>query len=611
VKLSQIGAQNMKQIPENVKTFPIPDSHLTGAAVLACSILDHQEATGDCRNQLELLRGAVAELREVIRWTVTEISDLLIRQDTALQLAVAAKDHPVFKAPDWFWQSEGTDTEKMLTRRARYLMGAKVGVDDSWDTLREFVSDTLRISNPDAIVSQAIKSTFGKREWGLLMPAPESLKRELQTPGMQPGNVLNLPPMPEGFTACDLMRCEFPEPKWIIPDILTEGLAILAGKPKTGKSWMALNLSVATSSGGRALGAFCVDKGVVLYLALEDTPRRLKSRLQQVLCGNMAPTGLHFMNEWPRIDQGALPLLERWLEAHPDTRFIIIDTLAKLWPKGNGKDSGNAYHQDSVTVGAIKDLAERHQIAILVVTHLRKSPTEDPLEQISGTMGISGSADTLLVLQRSRGKADANLLVTGRDIEEQELALRFDPVMGSWHHLGGADEYRRSQEQATILEALKATEEPLSPKEIAEMIGSKRNSVQFLLSKLSQDGMVQKVGHGKYTIKKNTSSSTTHFTHSAHSTHLTHFTHLCESEHQGGKMSGAHSSLDAYQERVCGKDEQSERSECFAPKIKCSDCQHFVFSEPRNLPGQCTGAPWDENRKQFPKIEHECEGFKS
>ncbi len=156
------------------------------------------------------------------------------------------------------------------------------------------------------------------------------------------------------------------------------------------------------------------------------------------------------MNEWPRIDEGALPLLTKWLKEHPETRFVILDTLAKLWPKPNGKD-GSAYHADYDTVSAIKTIADLHQIAILCVTHLRKSPTEDPLEQISGSMGISGSADTLLVLQRSRGKADANLLITGRDIEEQELALRFDPVMGTWHHLGGADEYRRSQEQGKLV----------------------------------------------------------------------------------------------------------------------------------------------------------------
>ena len=436
------------------------------------------------------------------------------------------------------------------------------------------------------------------------MPAPAELKRELEAGGSA-AKVLNLPPMPEGFSACDLMRREFPEPRWIIPDILTEGLAILAGKPKTGKSWMALNLAVATSAGGRALGSFCVDKGAALYLALEDTPRRLKSRLQQVLGGNSPPDGLHFMNEWPRIDEGALPLLTKWLKEHPETRFVILDTLAKLWPKPNGKD-GSAYHADYDTVSAIKTIADLHQIAILCVTHLRKSPTEDPLEQISGSMGISGSADTLLVLQRSRGKADANLLITGRDIEEQELALRFDPVMGTWHHLGGADEYRRSQEQGKLVDILKDTEEPLSPAEIAEMLGSKRNSVQFLLGKLARDGIAKKVGHGRYVIEKKNTLSFTHSAHFAHNAHSTHFAHLSESERPQSKVSGGHSSLDPRQATLYGESEQSERYE---RNVKCADCGYFHFNEKPNLPGRCSGAPWDENRQQFPMIEHECGSF--
>ncbi len=147
------GAQNMKHITENVKTFPIPDSHLTGAAVLACSILDHQGATVDCRQQLESLQQAVSEI-----WRIGHnLSDLFHQMDTALQLAVAAREHPVFKAPDWFFQAEGTDHEKMLTRRARYLKAAKLDLDSAWDVLREFGTDVLRIKDPDAPVREVVR----------------------------------------------------------------------------------------------------------------------------------------------------------------------------------------------------------------------------------------------------------------------------------------------------------------------------------------------------------------------------------------------------------------------------------------------------------------------
>jgi hypothetical protein len=127
----------MSHNPETVNrfpTFPIPDSHLRGAAVLACSLIDHEETVSECRKERESLQQAIREL-----WCVVHrLADLLTRQDTALQLAVAAKEHPVFKASEWFWQSEASDHAKMLTRRARYLRAAKVGLDDAYDLLKEF-----------------------------------------------------------------------------------------------------------------------------------------------------------------------------------------------------------------------------------------------------------------------------------------------------------------------------------------------------------------------------------------------------------------------------------------------------------------------------------------
>lgn len=436
--------------------------------------------------------------------------------------------------------------------------------------------------------------------------APAEVKAKIEAQRDRADDVLNLPTMPEGCNASYLMQKEFPEPRWIVPELLTEGLGILAGRPKTGKSWMALNLAVASASGGRALGKVKVDKGPVLYLALEDTERRLKSRLEQVLCGNMPPEGLHFQTSWPRIDQGALPMLQKWLEDHPDTRFVIIDTLARLWPKPNGRD-GSAYHQDYDTVAAIKNIADLHCVAILCVTHLRKSPAEDPLEQITGSMGISGSADTLLVLQRSRGKADANLLVTGRDVEETELALRFDPASGTWHHLGDADEYRRSQEQGQLVDILKESNVPLSPVQIAEMLGTKRNSVQFLLRKLVQDGIAKRVGHGWYIIEKKNTLSLAHHTHHAHITHNAHFTHLSNDERSASKMSEGHSSLDAQPATVCGESEQSERSQ---REVKCAECSYFHRGDPPNMYGRCVAdQPHDGNEYQFPQLVHVCASF--
>lgn len=120
---------------DRIKSFPISDTHLQGAAVLACSIADHQQTVTDCERCAESLNRGVTELRRLL-W---EFSDLLTRQDTALQMAVAAREHPSFRVPLWFYQLESENLRAMLTRRARYLKGAKLDVDRAWDLLSEFM----------------------------------------------------------------------------------------------------------------------------------------------------------------------------------------------------------------------------------------------------------------------------------------------------------------------------------------------------------------------------------------------------------------------------------------------------------------------------------------
>src|SRR5215208_1743774 len=78
------------------------------------------------------------------------------------------------------------------------------------------------------------------------------------------------------FSAADLLEMDLPPIKWTIPEILPEGVTILAGKAKIGKSFLAFGLCVAVATGGEALGKIPVGRGDVLYVALEDNQRRLK-----------------------------------------------------------------------------------------------------------------------------------------------------------------------------------------------------------------------------------------------------------------------------------------------------------------------------------------------
>lgn len=297
-------------------------------------------------------------------------------------------------------------------------------------------------------------------------------------------------------TARALMAMNFPEPKWVVPGILPEGTTILAGKPKMGKSWLALEVAVAVASGGVALGKERVEQGSVLYLALEDNLRRLQSRLTKLLRGGVAPNKLELITEWPRLDDGGLAVLETWLTSHPDARLLILDTLEKVRGKRAGK---NPYGEDYQAVEPLLSLAARRNVAVLIVHHLRKQGAEDPLDEVSGSTGLTGGVDGVLVLKRERGRADAYLHVTGRDIEdEQELALNWDKDTATWTIAGEAEEYRMSRERQEIVDCLHSIGGPAAPKEVSDALGKDHNSVKQLMWKMDKDADgIRNIGGGK------------------------------------------------------------------------------------------------------------------
>jgi hypothetical protein len=332
----------------------------------------------------------------------------------------------------------------------------------------------------------------------------DGLRGRIQNGGLP--NTPIKPQTPTGFNATELLAMEIPEPTYVIPGLLPQGYGFIGGPPKLGKSWLVLNWAIAVASGGYALGSIEVEQGDVLYLALEDTARRLKSRLQKILnYGDRAPERLRIETQWPRLDQGGLTQLAKWLSAHPEARLVIIDTLQKIRrPHGKGSD---IYAADYETVEGVKRLADLYDVAILVVHHTTKMDYADPLQSISGTQGLTGAADSIMVLKRERGRADATLFITGRDVEEQEIALNWDASIGTWKMLGDAADYRLSEERKAVKDVLGKSDEPLTPKETADRLGKNHNSVKKLMFDMSNDGQIKNLGRGKYTLIGNSGNS--------------------------------------------------------------------------------------------------------
>jgi RecA-family ATPase len=292
---------------------------------------------------------------------------------------------------------------------------------------------------------------------------------------------------------------------WVVENILPEGLIIFAGKPKMGKSMLALDLALCVARGSVALGGAQVDEGATLYLALEDGHRRLQDRILK-LAGTSVPGDLHLWTDVKQMDVGGLDQIDDWLKIHPGTRLVVIDTLARFRPQA--KRGANVYLEDYQLLAQLKSLADRHHVALMLIHHLRKETGVDPLEQISGSTGLTGAADTILIMTRTRGnQSEAQLLVTGRDVEETKLTLQSDAQSMQWKSVLPAQGQNVSKERSAILDALRLAGMPLGPTAVAQMVNKPTNDVKQLLHKMLKDGQIEQPTPGKYGPVKPTSQT--------------------------------------------------------------------------------------------------------
>ncbi len=300
----------------------------------------------------------------------------------------------------------------------------------------------------------------------------------------------------------------FPPLSWVVTGLVPEGMTVLAGSPKIGKSWASLDLALALASGGLALG--CIPVGEprpVLLLALEDGDRRLQERCRQLLEGRPIPPLLHYMTA---IEPGmAVPTIEEWLTEHGHTRpLIVLDTLGKVMPPTAPGES--AYQRDYRIAGRLKRICDDHPgTALLVLHHDRKAQSEDFVDGISGTNGIAGAADTLIVLTRTRTEEAGLFKVTGRDVVEREYEAA--TAGGRWRLVGGslaaaataAHSARatvnlgdRSTEIVRFVEARKAG---VRAAQVAAALELSSDDARRYLHRLAEAGRLRRADRGLYT----------------------------------------------------------------------------------------------------------------
>jgi len=235
----------------------------------------------------------------------------------------------------------------------------------------------------------------------------------------------------------DLLTMKIEPLKFAVNNFIPQGMTVLAGSPKIGKSWMAMQMCIAVATGGKFLGETC-DKGEAVYLSLEDGPRRLKDRLMKCLPGASAtPQGLHVMGaeSMDPLMEGGLVQLQNWVEDHPNTKLIVIDTMEHI--KGDGvkgrKNNKNSYEADVAFWKGLQVFSQTANIAILLITHLRKEQAGgDQFNRVTGSIGITGTADTNILLSKDRGSIEGKLMLTSREIEEREVSLVFNTDTFKW-----------------------------------------------------------------------------------------------------------------------------------------------------------------------------------
>lgn len=284
------------------------------------------------------------------------------------------------------------------------------------------------------------------------------------------------------WSMAELYTTEFPEPNWIVPGIIQEGLVLLAGRPKVGKSWLALQIAGAVGTGGVVFGQK-VTQGKVLYLALEDNPRRIKDRAIKI--GLPQTALIQFEFTWPGLNQGGLDAITAAIIGG-GYRLIVIDTLSRATP---GVDH-NDQNPISGIMEALHDLSLNNCMTIMGVDHTRKPKgigMIDPIDDVMGNTGKSKPIDGILAIYKEQGKAGATLKGRGKETQEIDLALTFDPITCSWQSQGDANQLRMTVRRKEILDAVKLTGKVQLAK-VLSVVGGERGNLYRELTELVQAG---------------------------------------------------------------------------------------------------------------------------
>lgn len=297
----------------------------------------------------------------------------------------------------------------------------------------------------------------------------------------------DVPPRPRktSWTLKEISETDFGEPEWLIPEILPQGFFFVAGKPKLGKSFLCLQLAIAKASGTEFLNR-TLEPGRVLYLALEDNPRRIKKRTRFLKFNST--TNLEIEETWKPLNQGGTEDLVKRLRSKKYA-LCIIDPFNRAFRLKDIRD----VTETTRALEPLHNLTRDGYFSQGFVDHHHKSGqySGDPIEDIHGSIAKGGVADTVWSLQRERGQETAKILIASRDTEVSELEICFERHTMTWRSKE-KPEVLPGSNQAKILEYMQSSEEHNWIREIAKALSMNPGAVAKEVNELIAKGKIRK-----------------------------------------------------------------------------------------------------------------------
>ena len=416
--------------------------------------------------------------------------------------------------------------------------------------------------------------------------------------------------LPRTVSASELQKKDVPPLEYIIDDLMSTGCYLLAGAPKSRKSFLALHVALGVALGSRVFERFDVVNATgVLYLDLEMSENSVHRRVAGMMHGKTWPTNLHFGfgDDWPWRGTEAGDQLELWLDAHTDVRVVIIDVLAQ-WKEAVDPRTP-VYTADYDALKKIQRIATRRNIAIIVVHHTNKTRMvkgDNPFDKISGSTGIQGAVDAMWLLTKDPDNQYNTLLqMVDRNIHDTDkVELTWDDFLGAH----AVDPKLRllqstSAERRQIYDVLEAAGIAMTPTEIALEISKTPEAVKKLLGRLVQDKLVEKTSYGRYMCYTNSGHSGYSGT-SGYSGHSGHSSDDTKNNQEGVKSSQEGLRVTQSDSRVTPPSEALQSTE--STKSNQSDCiyKEEILNVLRKQPAQLgTVLALIGRRPEWPAIE--------